>query len=125
MEQRFKKVGQSGGTYVTALFVDTDTWETKSVCVRDYDYFDCSRDKDDLYYMEIDEEAAELWRKHCGVIAKGDTIKVVKGRKVAHGTIAKVVEVYDWKDRYGRIQTTYAVLDNGQKTSVNNCEIVC
>lgn len=124
MEQRFRKVGQTGGSYVVATFVDTDTWETKSMCVRDYDYADCSRDRDDLYYMPIDEEAAELWRKHRGVIAKGDTIKVVKGRKVAHGTIAKVADVYDWKDRYGRVQATYAVFEDGQKTNVNNCIIV-
>ena len=124
MEQRFRKVGQTGVSYVVATFVDTDTWETKSLCVRDYDYSDCSRDKDDLYYMPIDEKAAELWRKHCGVIAKGDTVKVVKGRKVAHGTIGTVVNVYDWKDRYGRVQATYAVLEDGQKTNVNNCIIV-
>lgn len=124
MESRFKKVGMNGGSYVTALFVDTETWETKFVAVRDYDYSDCSRDNDELYNMPIDEAAADLWRKHCGIVEAGDTVKVVKGRKVKIGTIAKVVKVYDWKDAYGRVQATYAVLDTGEKTSVWNCEIL-
>ena len=124
METRFRKVSQTGGTYVTALFVDPETWETKSVCVRDYDYDDCSRDNDELYYMEIDREAEELYRKHLNIVAVGDTVEVVKGRKIPHGTIAKVAKVYDWKDCYGRVQTRYAVFEDGRKTSVYNCKII-
>ena len=74
--------------------------------------------------MPIDEEAADAWRKHIGIVAAGDTVKVVKGRKVPLGTVAKVTRVYDYKDRYGRVVAVYAVLDNGQKTSVYNCEII-
>ena len=124
LENKFYKVNQTGGSYVVALFVNPISWESYTVCVRDYDYADCSRDNDELYYMPIDEEAANAWRKHIGIVEAGDTVKVVKGRKVPLGTVAKVTRVYDYKDRYGRVVAVYAVLDNGMKTSVNNCEIV-
>ena len=124
MENKFYKVNQSGGSYVVALFVNPVTWESYTVCARDYDYSDCSRDNDEVYYMPIDEEVAEAWRKHLNIVAAGDTVKVVKGRKVPLGTVAKVTRVYDYKDRYGRVVATYAVFEDGQKTSVYNCEIV-
>lgn len=124
LENKFYKVNQTGGSYVVALFVNPITWQTYTVCVRDYDYSDCSRDNDELYYMPIDEEAANAWRKHIGIVEAGDTVKVVKGRKAPLGTVAKVTRVYDYKDRYGRVVAVYAVLDNGMKTSVYNCEII-
>ena len=124
MLEGFRKVAQSGGSYVVATFFNPETKETDSRCVRDYDYADCSRDNDELYYMPIDEEARRLYLRHMGVISAGDIVKVVKGRKVPVGTVAVVEKLYDWKDQYGRTQTTYAVLDNGMKTSVGNCVLV-
>lgn len=52
----FYKVAQNGGCYISATFYNPDTKEVVSCCVRDYDYADCSRDNDELYYIEIDEE---------------------------------------------------------------------
>ena len=124
MENKFYKVNQHGGTYVVALFVNPITWETRSVCVRDYDYADGSRDNDELYYMPIDKEAAEAWRKHIGIVSAGDTVKVVKGRKIPVGAVAKVTRVFDYKDCYGRTVATYAVFEDGRKTSVYNCESI-
>jgi len=124
LENKFYKVNQTGGSYVVALFVNPVTWESYTVCVRDYDYSDCSRDNDELYYTPIDNEAANAWRKHIGIVEAGDTVKVVKGRKVPLGTVAKVTRVYDYKDRYGRAVATYAVFEDGRKTSVYNCEII-
>lgn len=124
MENKFYKVGQSGGGYIVAYFYNPVTQETKTACVRDYDYFDCSRDNDALYNMPIDKEAAELYRKHNGVIAAGDIVKVVKGRKIKVGTIAKVKRVFDYCDCYGRAVARYAVFEDGQKTNVNNCMLI-
>lgn len=124
MENKFYKVNQSGGTYIVALFVNPITWEHYTQCVRDYDYSDCSRDNDELYYMPIDEEVANAWRKHIGIVGAGDVVRVVKGRKIPIGTIAKVERVFDYKDRYGRVVNTYAVFEDGSKTSVYNCEII-
>ena len=60
----FFKVNQSGGSYVTAEFYNPTTGETRSECVRDYDYGDCSRDNDELYNMPIDKEVRTLWLAH-------------------------------------------------------------
>lgn len=124
MKQGFYKVKQSGGNYVVALFFNPDTKETFSACVRDYDYSDCSRDNDELYRLPIDKAVAEIYRKHIGVIAAGDVVKVVKGRKVKIGTVARVTRVFDYRDQYGRTVATYAVFEDGQKTNVSNCVIV-
>lgn len=120
----FFKVNQTGGSYVVALFFNPTTKETYTKRVRDYDYDDCRNDDDELYCMPIDEAVAEIYRKHIGIVAVGDTVEVIKGRKIPHGTIGKVVRVYDWKDCYGRVQSTYAVFEDGSKTSVYNCRII-
>lgn len=120
----FYKVAQSGGSFIVATFFNPETNEVKTEVVRDYDYADCSRDNDELYYMPIDEDARRAFLRFNGVVSIGDTVKVVKGRKVPIGTIAEVVDIRDWKDQYGRVQTRYAYLSNGMKTSTSNCEIV-
>ena len=129
LQNKFYKVGESGGGYVVALFYNPITNETKTTCVRDYDYADGSRDNDELYYMPVHEEAAEAYRRYLnskdgGHIKVGDTVEVFRGRKIPRGTVAKVVKVYDWKDCYGRAQTRYAVFEDGRKTSVYNCKIL-
>lgn len=120
----FFKVAESGGSYVVDTFYNPDTKEVYTECVRDYDYNDCSRDKDELYHMAIDEDARRAWLHDSGVILKGDTVKVVKGRKIPVGTVAEVVNIYDWRDRYGRVQTTYAVFADGRETNINNCVLM-
>lgn len=123
MKDGFFKVKQEGGTYVVATFFNPETKESFTKCVRDYDYSDCSRDDDELYYMEINEAARRAWLRHNGVIQIGDAVKVVKGRKVPVGTVAIVSDITKWRDQYGRVQTIYAVLDNGMKTNIDNCVI--
>jgi len=120
----FYKVAQDGGSYVVATFYNPETNETFSKCVRDYDYSDCSRDNDELYYMDIDNEARIKWLHSKGVILVGDTVEVVKGRKVPVGTVARVIDKKPYKDRYGRIQTIYLYLDNGMRTSEDNCKLL-
>lgn len=121
LKKGFFKVAESGGTYIVDTFYNPTTGETFTKCVRDYDYADCRRDDDELYYMPIDEEARTAWLHSRGAILVGDTVEVVKGRKVKIGTVATVEQIYDWKDRYGRTQTTYVVFGDGQKTNINNC----
>ena len=117
----FYKVAQDGWNYVSATFYNPDTNETISGCVRDYDYADCSRDNDELYYMEIDEDVKRQWLHDAGIILVDDIVEVVKGRKVPIGTVAKVVDKRPYRDRYGRTQAIYLYLDNGMKTNENNC----
>lgn len=129
MEDRFYKVSEAGGTYVVALLYNPVTHETKTECVRDYDYDDGRNDNDELYYTPIDMEAKEHYRKWCnsqhlGFLKAGDVVEVVKGRKIPHGTVAKVRRVYDWRDCYGRLKNTYAEFEDGRRTSEWNCRIV-
>ena len=102
IKEGFYKVCQSGGTYVTAIFFNPCTLEEYTQCVRDYDYSDCSRDDDELYYMDIDRNAERAWKHHNGEILWGDEVKVVKGRKVPVGTIANVKEIRPYYDCYHR-----------------------
>ena len=120
----YKKVAHNGGTFVTATFYNPDTGHEIMGCVRDYDYADGSRDIDELYYMEIDEEARTQWFHSKGVILVGDTIEVIKGRKVKVGTVAVVTNKRVIKDRYGRWIANYVVLDNGEQTNIDNCRLV-
>lgn len=124
MENKYYKVSHEGSTFVTGYFYNPITKESKRLVLRDYDYDDCNRDNDELYYMPINEEVRKIWLHDNGVIQIGDTVKVVKGRKIAIGTIAKVVSFSEWKDRYGKAQCTYVNLDNGQRTNVCNCELL-
>lgn len=124
MENKFYKVKQDGGTFIVATFFNPITREVKTECVRDYDYSDCSRDNDTLYYMPIDEEARHLYLRHIGVVSAGDMVKVVKGRKIPVGTVARVQRLFDYRDQYGRTVTRYAVFEDGQKTSVSNLVII-
>ena len=124
VREGFYKVSQHGGSYVVAIFFNPETKEEYSKCVRDYDYADCSRDDDELYYMDIDEEVANAWQHHNGEILVSDTVRVVKGRKVPLGTVAKVTAKRPYYDRYNRWVADYLYFDNGMKTNVKNCEFV-
>lgn len=120
----FYKVAQDGGTYVVATFYNPLTNESISKCVRDYDYADCSRDNDELYYMDIDNEARIKWLHSKGVILVGDVVEVVKGRKIPVGTVARVTDKKPYKDRYGRTQAIYLYFDNGMRTNEENCKLM-
>lgn len=66
----------------------------------------------------VNEKAQKLYNRGMGIIQKGDTVKVVGGRTLEHGTEAKVRAVYDTK--YGK----YVYLDNGEKIQAKHLSIV-
>lgn len=119
----FFKVAQSGGSYVTATLYNPTTGEDKIVTVRDYDYADCSRDNDEVYNTPINDEVRRVWLHKGGHILVGDTVEVVKGRKVKVGTIAIVKEIRPYYDRYGRWVADYLYFTDGQRTNINNCKM--
>ena len=120
----FFKIGQSLTGYVVAYFYNPITKEHRSKCVRDWDYADCSRDIDELYYMPVNEDVRRQYNRDNGVISIGDTVKVVKGRKIPKGTVAIVEEIKPWYDCYGRRQATYLYFTDGTRTNENNCVLV-
>ena len=119
----FYKIGEESGCFCTALLYNPETKEVRYECTRDYDYADCSRDNDELYYLPINEDYRKMYLHEQGIILVGDMVEVYKGRKVKIGTIARVTEFRPYKDQYGRTQTTYAYLDNGERTNVDNCRL--
>lgn len=123
LEEGFKKIAQSGGSYVVATFYNPLTKEVKTECVRDYDYGDCSRDNDELYFMEIDEAALIAYQHDLGIILVGDFAEVVKGRTIEHGFIGKVIAKKEYKDRYGRFLADYIYFEDGRKINVDNCKL--
>ena len=121
VREGFYKVEQHGGFYVSAVFFNPVTKEEYSVCVRDYDYMDCSRDDDELYYMDINQDVEKVWKHHNGEILVGDKVVVVKGRKIPHGTVGTVKYIRPYYDCYHRWVADYAYFAEGGKTNVQNC----
>jgi len=54
----------------------------------------------------------------------GDTVKVVRGRKVVHGKVGTVVKKFAYLDQYDRVCTTFVVLDDDTMINVRNCEVL-
>ena len=76
-----------------------------------------------LRYLPIDKNISSQWLHSNGVIQVGDTIEVIKGRKVPIGTTAQVIDIRPYYDCYRRWQCDYVYLDNGMKTNVTNCKM--
>ena len=124
LENRFYKVQEDGGTFVTGIFYNPITGEEKHEVLRDYDYIDKSRDNDDLYYMEIDRDVEKIWRHKNGEILDGDTVFICKGRKIPIGSVKVVDRKKPIYDRYRRWVADYLVFTDGTSTNVNNCIMV-
>lgn len=71
-----------------------------------------------------DEAVMKIWYRHIGKIQIGDLVEVYKGRKVPKGYRGVVVKIWEWRDHYGRGQTTYVNFADGQKTSISNCRLI-
>ena len=124
MEDGWRKIHQSGGSYVVAALYNVKTGEDASLCVRDYDYSDGSRDCDEWYYAPIDESAKIAHCRKHGIIYPGASVAVVKGRKIPLGTVAVVDKLRAVTDRYGRWVADYAVFTDGRQTNVENLILV-
>ena len=121
---RFYKVSQSGGSYVTATLFNPVTMEEKVITVRDYDYADGSHDNDEWYYTHIDQAAQRLWKHHHGFILEGDLVEVYKGRKLPKGFTGRVGAIKPYYDRYGRWVADYIYFEDGNRTNYNNCKLL-
>ena len=71
-----------------------------------------------------DEAVMKAYYRSIGKIQVGDLVEVYKGRKIPKGYRGVVVKIWDWRDQYGRSQTTYVNFQDGQKTSIYNCRLV-
>lgn len=71
-----------------------------------------------------DETVMKAYYRFIGKIQVGDLVEVYKGRKVPKGYKGVVVKIWNWRDQYGRSQTTYVNFADGQKTNIGNCRLV-
>ena len=122
----FYKVAENNGGVCVGTFWNPDTKESFSKITWDIDrpYINDDEEVEILRYLPINKEMRRAWKHEAGIIQTEDTIKVVKGRKVPIGTIAKVLEIKPFYDRYHRWQADYVYLDNGMKTNIDNCVLV-
>lgn len=115
------KVKQSRGSLVTATFYNPETCDEISEAMRDYDYSDCSRDNDDLYYMKVDERVSRLWRHRNGEILVNDIARVAKGHKLPIGKTGRVKEIKPIYNKYHRFVCSYIYFEDGSRTDYANC----
>ena len=130
----YRKIAQTSGSFITVKMFNPQTGDIKHINVRDYDYQNIyeglssseytPEEKDELYYMDIDEKALSDWKYRNNVPYKGCEIEVVRGRKYKHGDRGKVVKMYDVKDKYGRYVAEYIITDNGMKINRANVKVV-
>lgn len=122
----FYKVAENNGGVCVGTFWNPETKEcfTKITWDIDRPYINDDEEVEILRYLPINNEMRRLWKHEAGIVQTEDTIKVVKGRKVPIGTIARVVEIRPFYDKYHRWQADYVYLDNGMKTNINNCILI-
>lgn len=134
----FYKIGDdASGSLVRVHLFNPSTGESMSLVVEDYEYqyldgpfigatLDLMTEQEmyDLRCSPIDEWARREWCKYENHVEEGCTVEVVKGRKVPIGTVGEVVAIEGIYDNYGRQVGTRAVLDDGQKTSVDNLVVI-
>jgi hypothetical protein len=121
---RFFKVNEAGFSVTEATFFNPVTGESFSKIVWDADNPQVERENAELYKIPLNDEVRHLWLNHNGIICKGDTVEVFKGRKVPVGTVAVVTDIRPFCDRYGRVQCRYAYFSNGMRTNIDNCRLV-
>lgn len=74
--------------------------------------------------LDKENEKRRQRRFELGIIEIGDTVQVVKGRKVPIGTIGIVKEFSKFYDKYGRWVSTYAIFTDGTKTNRRNLKLI-
>lgn len=119
----FYKVKEDNGGVCVGCFFNPTTMEHFSKIIWDIDN---DRLLDDDYiqtlrYLPINEDVRKIWMHHNGEIMEGDTVKVVKGRKIPKGYVGIVEKIRPWYDYYGRWQCTYIYFADGQRTNKDNC----
>ena len=122
----FYKVNQEGTSLTIATFYNPETREsfTRRVWDMDDDRLLYDEEVQELRYMQINKEIRWLWLHRSGIIQIGDTVKVVKGRKLPVGKTGKVKDIKPYFDRYRRWCCDYIYFDDGTRTSIKNCVLV-
>lgn len=121
----FSRVATNGYSYCTSTFFNPFTLAVFEAVT--YDNNDQRNENRDVDGIGFCDEAIRLFKHYKGIIAVGDLVKIVKGRKFK-GEVKKVVKEFTYKidGMYGRCygDVEYLVFDDGTKVARDNCELV-
>jgi hypothetical protein len=82
----------------------------------------------ELEALESDLEAVrELLKDEyikANKIHVGDNVNITRGRKYPKGDTFVVTNISEFRDRYGRVLTTYIHSEFGIKININNCDVL-
>ncbi len=122
----FYKVAEDNGGVCVGTFFNPDTMESFSKITWDIDrpYINDDEEVEILRYLPINEAIRKVWKHHNGEILIGDTVEVVKGRKIPIGYTGIVENIKPFYDRYGRWQANYIHFADGKRTNYDNCKLV-
>lgn len=83
------------------------------------------RDYDNEAIIDATEEQLETYRKHMNRFKVGDTVKIVKGRKmVGEEKVISKFFTYRPEGTYGHQDVDYLVFTDGTKVNQLNCIII-
>lgn len=99
-------------------FVDREfTFEERDYMLRRMPWFGGSKEIKQQYMEWKYQESLKAGR-----ILVGMTVEVFKGRKYPIGTTGVVEGFSEYRDRYGRVCTTYVVTTDGKRIPRENCK---
>lgn len=124
LENGWRKIGQSGGSFIVARLYNVNTGEEENIVVRDYEYEDRRYDDDYWYDASIDAEALRAYNRKHGIIQAGERVMVIAGRKIERGYTGTVEKVYPVYDRFHRWVADYCRFIDGKSTNVKNCMMI-
>ena len=139
------------GQITYAIFYNPDTKDIKSIWETDWtqeglknEDFE-NQDVKAIYGGDYVQEVWEDYEKQCiikiaeweekkakeekakrlkwGIVAEGDVVEIVKGRKIPLGEIKTVKEFFNYS-KNGVFCCKYAIFTDGTKTNINNCKLI-
>ena len=148
--QGYKKVGHRNFSMCISDFYNFNTGHELSIKTDDIEYeygFEMGYSSDlvsfneakliqnmpidrdaEVLYKQLKEEETRILLESKNIPYIGSKVEVYKGRKVPKGTVGIIKSFQDYKDKYGRVQTCYALIEteNGElvKTNELNCRLI-
>ena len=82
----------------------------------------------EILYKKIKEDEKRVFLESKDIPYIGSKVEVFKGRKIPKGTVGIIKSFQNYKDKYDRVQTCYALIEteNGElvKTNELNCRLI-
>lgn len=96
-------------------------WEGYLILLSDGTFERIEYDDLENYQMASNSEVKEYWQRK-GYLYVGDTVEIIKGRKIAIGEI-KIIDSFKYIEipgTYGKKKCTYVIFKDGTACNINN-----